>query len=124
MLIGNKLDLRQKRSVCADDGYKLAKKLDVLFEETSAYKDTKVQKAILRLIDHAMNRIQHAEIGIEPRLFSSPESPCNKQSAGEKDNNLFVVCWQPSRPKSKLCEKVQHCAESKIDSCLQFSCFY
>ncbi len=50
MIIGNKIDLRDRRVVTMDDGIKLSEKLDSLYVETSAKENQGIDEAFNNLI--------------------------------------------------------------------------
>ena len=135
MLVGNKLDIRHNRSVTASDGLKLAKKLDVLFDEVSAYDGTNVHKIFLRLIDHVTNKMIQADFGMN-LPFNSPKKmkgvilPGSSEKAkpssftNEKDNKLNVIFTQPGKLTLSKGGKAQHFIKTKLESNIQFSCCF
>ena len=44
MLVGNKIDLERERKVSYDEGYKLAHKYNVLFQEVSATENKNIEE--------------------------------------------------------------------------------
>jgi GTPase SAR1 family protein len=55
MLVGNKVDLEEMRSVSTQDGINLAQREDLLFFETSAKDTTNVHDAFVQLVEHVIS---------------------------------------------------------------------
>jgi len=61
MLVGNKSDLEAKRQVTTDEGAKFAKEHGLLFIETSAKNDTKIEEAFMSVAQHIFEKAEKGE---------------------------------------------------------------
>ncbi|XP_076809142.1 uncharacterized protein LOC143452162 [Clavelina lepadiformis] len=128
MLLGNKLDLRSKRSVTSEEGRKLAQKHKALFIEASARDATNIDKAFDRLIecitekfDDNQKRAAKKDIGdLEKGSFTLKKT--GKQAKGRFTDAPVIIQQPGEKPKNvhsvgELCvEGTKYCC-SKIPLC-------
>jgi small GTP-binding protein len=73
MLIGNKLDLTDQRSVTTEEGQNFAERERLLFIEGSAKSAANIEQAFTKLIGETLRSIKTTEIGQESKGMSNPQ---------------------------------------------------
>ena len=64
-LIGNKIDMKDKREVLYEDGINFAEENDLLFFETSAKEGNNIQEIFLERATFLVDKIEKGEISLE-----------------------------------------------------------
>ena len=64
-LIGNKIDMKDKREVLYEDGINFAEENDLLFFETSAKEGNNIQEIFLESATFLVDKIEKGEISLE-----------------------------------------------------------
>ncbi|KAH0785758.1 Ras-related protein Rab11 [Histomonas meleagridis] len=62
LLVGNKIDLKDQRSISVEEGKNLAEREQLLFMETSALDATNVQEAFTQLLSFILDQYEKGEI--------------------------------------------------------------
>ena len=93
-LIGNKIDLEDKRQVSYEDGKKFAEENDMLFFETSAKEGNNIQEIFSESVSILVDKIEKKEIKLETSNAGI------KIDNSEDDDKEFVI---KLKNKSKCC---------------------
>ena len=64
-LIGNKIDMKDKREVSYEDGINFAEENDLLFFETSAKEGNNIQEIFLESATYLVDKIEKGEISLQ-----------------------------------------------------------
>jgi len=125
MLVGNKLDKRQQRSVAPSDGINMAKNSNSTFIETSAKDSVNVQKAFRLLVEDVYDRILQArlrrDVTVGRGLENGAKSLLEKPEVCQKCD-VTVVQKQPQKI-SVLRKVAQRCVEESKATCTKYCCF-
>ena len=93
-LIGNKIDLEDKRQVSYEDGKKFAEENDMLFFETSAKEGNNIQEIFSESVSILVDKIEKKEIKLETSNTGI------KIDNSEDDDKEYVI---KLKNKSKCC---------------------
>ena len=80
IIIGNKIDLEEKRKITTEEGENLAKKYGLDFFEISNKEDINIKEAIFTLFKKVLIYIEQKDIKGNSSILSSDNSSSNKKS--------------------------------------------
>ena len=80
IIIGNKIDLEEKRKISTEEGENLAKKYGLDFFEISNKEDINIKEAIFTLFKKVLIYIEQKDIKGNSSILSSDNSSSNKKS--------------------------------------------
>eukprot|EP01156_Anaeramoeba_ignava_P021046 Anaeramoba_ignava/c18061_g1_i2.p1 GENE.c18061_g1_i2~~c18061_g1_i2.p1 ORF type:complete len:256 (+),score=109.22 c18061_g1_i2:123-890(+) len=74
LLVGNKIDLKEKRQVTHDEGKKFAEENGLAFIETSALDSTNVEEAFLTILENILEAIQQKNANLQQQTTQQNQS--------------------------------------------------
>ena len=96
ILVGNKIDLEDKREVTTEEGQELAERYNMLFLETSALKGDYIQELFTKSVEEISKKIEKGEYDLEDK-----DSGIQEGSKGKK--NIDIKNSDTKKKKKKFC---------------------